>query len=376
MRFPRIVFLYVGREVGAYTLLGLVAITSVLLSQNLLRRLDELTMAGFTGDDFTAALRCLVPPLIAYAAPVAFLFGVLLAVRRLSSDSEILALRSCGLGLRSLVVPTLVLAGLGVGVCAWLMISVEHRARLELLGLFKSIAARGAILEPGRFREFGGRILYVEGRDRENQLEGVMIFDYSNPARQLRIFAQRGRFQFDDATDLGHIRLESGDIHLDPPHDEPERYRRISFDSFDYRFDLGALTDRGLSPVRPKQMTLTELRAVIARAATGDDLFGLDEREPTEYALEIHRRFALPLAPLLFGLVALPRGLRAAESGRSWGVLQGAAVVVGWYSLLAFSQLLARAGWLSAPLALWLPTVTFAALGVGLLRWESGRIAA
>ena len=52
-----------------------------MLTQNLLRRLDDLVAVGFLFEDVARVLGTLLPMLAAYIVPVAFLFGVLLALR-------------------------------------------------------------------------------------------------------------------------------------------------------------------------------------------------------------------------------------------------------------------------------------------------------
>lgn len=372
MRFPRTLSFQVALEIIAYSSLSFIAITIVLVSQNLVRRLDDLTMVGLTAVDFAIVLRSLLPMLTSYATPVAFLFGALLAMRRMSSDREILAMRSCGLGLTALLAPTLCLGVLASLLSGYLMISVEHQARRNMLGVFKSVATRGGILEPGKFRLIGPRMFYIESRDRENQLEGIMIIDHSNRARPIRIFAERGQLHFDDELDTIRLSLENGDLHLRPPPGDPGFDRKLSFDRFEYSFDVSALLGEAFSPTRPRQMTLDELHAVMDRATSGDPLIGLDQRDPMEYALEIERRFALPLAPVLFALLVVPLGLRSSAGGRSLGVLLCLILVFSYYALMALGQFIARAGLANATLALWLPNVLFGIVAIALL-WRDGR---
>jgi lipopolysaccharide export system permease protein len=367
MRFPRILSLQVAIEVVSWSALGYAALVAVLVSQNLIRRLDDLMMVGFEVSDLVMVLRSLLPVLTAYAMPVSFLFGVLVTMRRMSADREVLAMRSCGLGLTALLVPTLCLGVLASALSAHLMISVEHRARREMLSIFKRAATKGGILEPGRFRLIGSRMVFVEGRDRQNRLEGIMIIDHSTPGRHLRIFAERGRLFFDEETDMLHFQLERGDLHLQPESASSLEDRRLSFDGFDYAFDISLLLGKAFSPSRPRQMTLSEIEAVLARAEAGEELTGLDERDPTEYALEAERRFALPLAPLLFALLAVPLGLRTARGGRSWGILICIAMALGYYALLALGEFLARAGVASPAGAFWLPNALVGAAATAML---------
>ena len=135
MRLPRILSLYLLREVLIYGALGFTAVCTVMVSQNLLRSLDELLAMGASPTELLSVIAVMVPMLASYAVPVSFLFGVLVAVGRLASDSEITAMRTCGMGLGSLLGPVLLLGALVSGLTAHLMINVEHQARRGLNAL-------------------------------------------------------------------------------------------------------------------------------------------------------------------------------------------------------------------------------------------------
>ncbi|MGY8738439.1 MAG: LptF/LptG family permease, partial [bacterium] len=109
------------RETVLYCTLAFLVLSMVLLTQNLLRRLDELFLIGMTLADVGVVLRCLMPIALSYAIPLAFLIGMLLAIRRLSADGELLALRAAGLGPNHFIVPVMILGLLATGLSSWLM---------------------------------------------------------------------------------------------------------------------------------------------------------------------------------------------------------------------------------------------------------------
>ena len=96
MGISRTLAFYLAREILYYGALGLVIMLTIFVSQNLLRQLGDLVAIGFSPSDFVVVIRCLVPTLLAYAVPIAFLFGALLAILRLCSDREITAMSACG----------------------------------------------------------------------------------------------------------------------------------------------------------------------------------------------------------------------------------------------------------------------------------------
>ncbi len=374
MRAARTLSLLVMRETLVYSGLAFFGLTLVLLTQNLLRRLEELLLVGMTAADVRAVLACVLPIVVSYSLPLAFLVGILLSVRRFAADGELLGMRAAGVGPLAFLLPHLLLGAVVTALSAWLLVAVEHESRRELVQIFKTVAARGAILEPGKFRHIGPRLVFVEERERDGELRGVMIVDESQRQRPFRIFADRGRYRFDEERSEILLELVDGGVHLEPSPAEPGRYERIRFETFSYRVDVGPLLGHDFGPVRPKQMELAELRAVLGRAQRGDLLTELDERDPVAYAMEIHRRRALPMAPLLFAAVGVPLALVSAERRGSMGLLLCLIAALGYYALAGLGESLAEQGLLGAAAASWMPNGLFTVLGLGLALGEQRRI--
>jgi lipopolysaccharide export system permease protein len=240
--------------------------------------------------------------------------------------------------------------------------------------LFKNIAARGAILEPGKFRYIGSRLFFIEDRDRSGELHGVMIVDESQPDRPYRIFAAHGRFRFMPESAEILLELTDGDLHLAPSPDDPTRYERIRFEEFAYRVNVGHILGGNFGPVRPKQMNVAELQAVLERAERGDPLRELDQRDPIEYALEIHRRRALPFAPLVFAGVGVPIALASEGRGRNSGLILCLIMALGYYALAALTEIAAREAWIGVGLASWTPNLLFGASAIVIALAHRNRI--
>ena len=364
MRGPRTLTRYIAREVLQYTLLGLAAISVILLARNLVRVLDELLGAGFELTDLVSLLQVLGIMLLLYALPVSLLFGVLLAIGRMAADVEIIALRACGVGMRELLRPIL-----WIGLCVsaltlWLALDVEPGARREMRSVVGSLLARGAGLEPGRFRRFGEVLVYVDGRGGD-RLQGIVLSDRRDPERPLIVFASEGHLTLNEDGSALELVLEQGDIHLDDPGSREGRDVRISFERFDYSLDLSTLLDsKGFQ--RPREMPWDKLLGTLWHLRAGTPDLKL-RQEPIEYELEQQRRLAIPAAPALFALVGLPIAMRRTRGARAFGALSCAAVAFVYYGLQTFFTFLATQGWLGAAVAMWLPNLIFAALAAVLL---------
>jgi lipopolysaccharide export system permease protein len=307
-----------------------------------------------------------------YLLPVGFLFGILVAVGRLSADSETKAMRACGLGIREILVPVLLLA-LPVSLLAGIMLTeAEPEARRELRALWREVLSRGAFLAPGRFIAVGERVVFVEQVGEGNALSGVVISDRSNPERPFMVVAEGGRFYVDESSSEVHLELADGDIHFEPGDPDDTEYRRIAFQHFDYPIEAGLLLKEDVGKLKPRDMRMEELREIIARGRAGDPLDEYRYTDVDVYVGQYHRRFALACTPLLFALIATPLGLRRTRGGRSWGALVCVGLVFVYYALLSFGEYLMESESAPPELAAWTPNLVFAALAIPLL-WRSLR---
>jgi lipopolysaccharide export system permease protein len=373
MRFPRILTLYAAREVVQYAALGFLGVGAILFTQNALRQLANFASAGLQTGDVLAILGALLAMLSAYAVPVAFLFGVLVAVGRLSSDSELTAMRALGLSLGQFLLPFLVLAVAVAAATAWLLAEVEPHARTRLRQVAADVASRGAIVEPGTFQRLdrdGRRLLLVDARDEgSNVLRGVMLTDRSEDEHAFTVVAERAQFRVEVEQSKAHLVLEDGDIHFESADPNEDSYRRIAFRSFDYSFDVEDVVGTGPCSERPQEMTSTRVREVLDQFAVsgGKPPDCLRVKTPERYAIQYHRRLALPLAPILFALLGVALGIRRTRGARSLGMLLCIALVFSYYALLSFGTFLAEEGTLQAGIALWIPNLVFGATAVPLL---------
>ena len=372
MRLPRILSGYVAREVLQYAGLGFLGAGGVLLTQNLLRQIESFADVGLERGDVATIVSALFSMLSAYAVPVAFLFGVLVAVGRLSSDSELKAMRALGVSLAQFAVPFVALALAFSAATWWLLDTVEPSARMQLRQLAADVATRGALIEPGRFRPLdrqGQRLLFVEARDEADLLRGVVISDRSNEEQPFLVVAETGRFSFDAEEERAHLLLEAGDVHFEPAQAGDRSYRQIAFATFDYSFDLGGVLGAGPCTVSPAEMDSERIRDILAHFRSHDGKPPECARVKTaeRYEIQYHRRLALPVAPLLFALLGISLGVRRARGGRSWGMLLCIGLVFAYYALLSFGTFLAEERSLPAWIAIWLPNAAFGAAAVPLL---------
>lgn len=375
MRASRTLSFYLLREVLQYGGIGLLAVSSVLVTQNLLRRLEDLVSLGVQVGDVLGMTRALFVMLSAYVIPMAFLFGVLVAVGRLSSDSEITAMRGLGVSIGQLVAPLLFVAAIIAVSISYLLAVSEPNARRELRVIAEGVAARGGILEPGHFNDLGDnglRMIFVDSRD-GNHVRGIVISDQTDKERPYTVLAESGVFSFDPHTSIAKLVLHNGDIHFMPSDPSGQDYQRISFSEFEYAFNLADIIGTGFDKIPPREMTTPQIMGVLAYFRRhGHAPPGLRVSQKVEYEIQTQWRMAIPIAPLLFALIGVPLGLRRSRGARSLGILICVVAVFSYYMLLSAGDFLAEKGSLPAFVSMWIPNAVFA-LAAAVLLWRSRR---
>jgi lipopolysaccharide export system permease protein len=295
--------------------------------------------------------------------PMAMLLAILIAFGRLSADAEMIAMRSSGLSIYQLAPPVVLFVGIATCLTAVLSMYARpwanHNLKHELWDIARTRATAG--LRPQVFNdEFPGLVIYAEQIDsRTDQLFHVLISDERDPNQHNTVFAREGYMISDNEAQTVTLRLLDGTIHTSG---EAASDYHTDFESYDVNLDLReALAGQTAKEDDPQELTLPQLRAAIeTEAASGTPRPGL--------LVEWHRKFAIPFACIVFGLVGVPLGIEPARAVRSRGFAVSLAVIFVYYILLSAGQGFAEQGTVPAWLGLWLPNIVFGVIGVILVR--------
>jgi lipopolysaccharide export system permease protein len=361
---PRLLWRYMFRDILMHALLGLFAITLLLVVTNLLRFMEDLAAAGVGLSALGQLIVAILPAYASYALPTALLFGVLLSFGRMSADGEIVAMRASGISATRMLPPALALGAIAALGAGYLLFEVQPRAATRIRALMLQLAGSVQLIEPGKFLELGDKLLYVHSLgDASCPLEGVLIGSATEGDRSFYAAARCGTLDDDKHSHTLGFLLRDGTIHFRDP--DPTRYRRIKFETMKTVIDVSIYTDRKPGS---SQLTFGELLEA-RRLPEGDfERRRLNGQWGTGIDTQIQRRLAFPFASLLLALIAVPLGVRPMRSGRSAGALT-ALVVMGLYWLsFSLGDMAATRRVVPAWLGYWLPNVLALAIGVGLMR--------
>jgi len=354
---------YILREISVPFALGLAVFTLILLIARILKLVEMVVNRGVPAFEVLKLFSYILPGFLEVTVPMAVLLAVLVAFGRLSSDSEITALKTSGVSLYQLLQPVALFAA-AIYVVA-LLVSMYARPwgnthlRRGLYEIAKSRASAG-IKEKVFSDDFAGLVLYVEHVEPPgNMLRGVLISDARDAVQRNTIFAKVGILVPNEPLHLLTLRLLDGSVHTLDQKDQS--YHRTDFTTYDITLDLNtALTNLHARERDPSEMTLQELLAAMeAKRQAGTPAFG--------EAVELQRKFSIPFACLAFAAIGIPLGIQPTRSVRSRGFSLSLVVIFAYYILLTLGESLGARGVWPAAVAMWLPNVLLTLLAAILL---------
>jgi LPS export ABC transporter permease LptF/LPS export ABC transporter permease LptG len=361
---------YVIRQVLMPFLLGLLVFTFIFIIPALMEYAERLVAKNVSGLLIAGLMLRLIPQALAITLPMSLLLALLVAFGRLSADREFVALQACGVSLLRLLRPV----GL-IAVTAWvaatyvLIFAVPdaNQAFRQIVFDVTSQRAEGEIKPRVFHDDFPDIVLYAREVPPDGSgLKGVFLADL-RPGRQATVYlARRGHVVVDRDRKLIDLVLDdvtthttSSDGKYDVAHLESIRL------SVDGTSLFGSVVSKG-----PREMTIAELRAQIAEnsalidAATGRPLSTHNEE------MEIHKRFSIPVACLVFGLIGLALGATHRRDGMLGSFVLGIVVVFAYYVPLYLGPSMVKANMIPPWLGMWLANIALGALGIAMFIWR------
>lgn len=353
---------YFLREVAVPFLLGIGVFTFILLIARMLKLVELVVNRSVPILEIARLFAYILPTFLEVTVPMALLLSVLLSFGRLSSDSEIVALKTSGVSLYQMVIPvgafTVLVTLLALLLAIYARPWGNSNLKASLYEIAKTRASAG-LRERVFNDDFAGLVIYVEHVEPPgDRLEGILIADARDPNQRNTVLARNGFLVSNEEAHSVTLRLLDGSIHTFLPGEKS--YHKTDFTTYDVSLNLAVALARFSQREKDAQeMTLTELRKAIAeRSAAG--------RPVNTELVELHRKFSLPFACLVFGLVGVPLGIQPVRAVRSRSFSVSLALIFVYYLLLTAGEAMADKGRLPAVIALWIPNVVFTALGVGL----------
>ena len=302
-----------------------------------------------------------MPMFLTFIIPMSVMLAILLTFLRLSSDNEIVAIKSCGMSIYGLLPPVMLFALLGflLTMLLTLYAGPRSKASLEEMSLKVATTNMDIGLKERTFNDtFKGVMLYVNKIDIKNRiLIDVFIEDKRQKDIVSTVVAPQGRLISEPEKYTYHLILSNGTIHQTNPKERSAN--SIQFNT--YTLSLNFKEQFAEAAKRKKgreEMGVAELRQYIAKLA------GKDEEAFLKAKMELHRRYSLPAACLALGLLAFPLGIQSKTAKRSFGLMLGLFFFFTYYLLLTAGYSFGKSGALPPEIGMWLPNVIMTCIGL------------
>ncbi len=307
---------------------------------------------------------CMVslPETLQWSMPLALLVSSVLVFSRLSADSEIAAMRACGINILSVIKWPALFALFCTILSFWLNNEIVPRGHEIRRTLKTRVSVRTglSLLEPGRVINDFPKVKLYFSRKEGNWLYDLVVLDYSNTNIDRIVTADKALVtqantdvNLDlynmtvDPVDEKHLTMARANRFLYTMKDviKNSRYsRRVK----DFRFFelLQKISDmnRALSTAKHDSQSDQKRQTFLAR-------------EICEYKVELNKRFVFAMASICFVLIGIPLGIRSQRKESTIGMAISLAVSLGYYLIIIAMLSAEKLYWLHPEFFIWLPVL-------------------
>ena len=362
---------YTLKEFFPPFLLALICFTSILLLDEIFRLTKLFVSKGVSPHYLFQLLIYVLPATLVVTIPMATLVGILLSLGRFSTDNEITAMKAHGIGFHQILVPLLAISTVLSIFDFFFMDYALPRGNIAYVSLKHDISRRHSaiVLEEGvvmKELEREGKLWLYESTDpATGRLQDVKVWDSIWPGQPRFVNAKEATVGFKDGQ--AWLTLYDG-VTYEPVFDSDNGFRITAFAKDQIALDFTETLERTeFESKSSRNMPLAKLKNHISEL---ENRLTQNETKPhldrLRYAqVEYHKKFSIPFACFVFGLIGVPLGLVVKRSGKMVGFGIGLGLVLVYYLLLQVGQDTGRSGVLPAGFAIWLPNLVIGLLGFG-----------
>jgi len=364
----KIINIYIFKEMIPNFTTSLIVFTFLILAGRILKLTEWMVNHGISLLQVLLITLYTLPYVLFFTLPMATLLGSLIAFSRLNEDSEIIALRSSGVSLFQILPPVVafsVISYLFASLIAIYLFPMGNHSMARLLfGVARVNTSIG--IKQGVFNDsIPNIVLYANHISaHDHTMEGIFIFDERDPALSNTIIAHQGKITSNPEQMSINVHLTDGSSFMVSK--DLDSSRRLRFTSYDLNIDLEDIIHKFSSRMKgEKEMSISELTRQLKKTKKGTVRHNI-------LTMELQRKFSIPLACFLLGLIGLPLGLMMRAKGRSWGIALSIGIFMTYYILLSAADSLGETGKLNPGLAIWIPNMVLGA-ATCVLFWRKTR---
>ena len=317
-----------------------------------------------------------LPGFLVLAFPMSVLLSCLLTYGNLSSNSEILALKSLGINNFRIILPSLSLA-LFMTLLTFIfndnLVPISNRVAADIMenNIGKSIKTEkgkynvsfskyGSILDANTNKPIDSAThlthIFYARRFFNNVMYEVTVVDLSKKGTKILIAADNGKF----VDQLNSWEFSNGEIIIT---NNEGSVSTISFDTYKYPLDNGP-SKLAAIPNDAKNMTIAEAKKAEKMYAMAGNI-----KESRKMKVRIYEKITLPFSCIVFSLIGSTLGIKQnIRSSKSQGFGLSIILIFLYYLTCFVFSSMGIIGLITPLLSAWIPVFIFLGFGTHLLR--------
>ena len=200
MRLPLLLYSYIAAELLAPFFASFLILYGVFFLVRLIPLLEIVLDLGIGLADFMRLFAYIFPHMLLYVIPMASMTGVIIGFTRLTNEREMLAFKTCGISLRRMLPPVLLLAAIISLLTGYFSVHLIPAGEIAMRQLMYQLAKEKidkGIKEKKFTEALGEVVVYVDKTDDNDLWKGVYVSDMRGRQQPIIIMAKRGHMQAD-----------------------------------------------------------------------------------------------------------------------------------------------------------------------------------
>lgn len=356
-------------------------LTMMLLLDRIFDLMDLLLKRGVSLRNVFELLVLALPSILALAVPMGVLVAVLVSYGRLSGDFEIIAMKALGISVKRIMLAPLVASFIVfltmVAFNNYVMPKANHRLKNLILDIHQMKPSLE--IKAGIFNMIDRYRLYFKRKDdKTSTLFDVKIQEIPEEGGLRTIVAEKAKLRSQGGTLV--VTLFNGEVH-EAIGSRKEEYRKLRFKEHILRIPVGSgLSRRERAYRSDREMTVEMLlheirktkRELMATNVAEKTRKEFLERKIRKFMVEVHKKFALPFASVVFVLFGLPIAVMTRDKGYGTAFGLSFPIFTLYYVFLVGGESVADKGILDPGIVMWLPNLLLLILGIFLLKRSEG----
>ena len=337
--------------------ISVVFLTTIFLLEQMLYMSQMIANRGMTFLEGLQLMAFTCPVFLTISLPFSVLVASVTLFNQICGDNEYVAMKTSGWSFFFLIKPVILFSTLVYIVTNFVVFyATPWGTQAFKEKIFNIIQQRAHIdIKPKTFnKDFQNLVLYANEKKGDNILIDVFVSDEPEKGDSTIILAKQGIIISDPGTFKIKLQFQDGTMH--DVTKNGKSYNILNFDRYERYLEIPDV-ERLLKKlvVRHKDVSYSAVKKKIRE----DKAAGINTNR---YEVRLAKKFSIPFACLIFGVLGATLGIKSNRSGKSGGMIISIFVIALYYITIVFVQNMGSNGLLNPTFSMWIPNIWLSVL--------------